>query len=97
LAEDITNAILVETILGAPYAAVEEAVTKLDMLFPILQLPDFTDNLWQQKHSIVGQGVIHSGHNPEKSPHQLLFKIQEKLLLQFWLILLSMLARPIAL
>ena len=66
LAEDITDANLAETILGAPYAAVEEAVAKLGVPFTILRLPDFTDNLWQQKRSIVGQGVIHGGRNPEK-------------------------------
>lgn len=66
LSGDVTNAILPETILGAPYAAVEEAVAKLGVPFTILRLPDFTDNLWQQKRSIVGQGVIHAGRSPER-------------------------------
>ena len=44
LAENISD-----TILGVPYAAVEEAITKLGVPFTILRLPDFTDNLWRQK------------------------------------------------
>ena len=56
-----------DTILGVPYAAVEEAITKLGVPFTILRLPDFTDNLWRQKRSIAGQGVIHAGRNPEKA------------------------------
>lgn len=66
LAKDITNDMLAETILGAPYAAVEKAIANLGVPFTILRLPNFTDNLWQQKHSIIGQGTIHSSSNPGK-------------------------------
>ena len=60
MVENMTN-----TVLGAPFAALEEAIKKLGVPFAILRLPDFMDNLWQHKRTIVGQGVIHAARNLE--------------------------------
>ena len=67
----VTVAKIGDTILGAPYAEVEDAITKLGVPFTILRLPNFADNLWSHKRSIVGQGVITGARNPERVSPQI--------------------------
>ncbi len=55
-----------DTIFGRQFSEIEVNISKLGVAYTIIRLPFFTDNHWNFKTTIVGQGAIYTPVDPEQ-------------------------------